>query len=251
VVSFTPQPPYPQRKNPWYPLDRRQGGHQTRPGRGGENKNSQPLQGIEPPITQPVAQRYTSELSWLTLIIPLQDRRPPRLMRHVKPQVLQTGINLFTLPARILIRIAESSASPLSINFFKREHWCNQVPNMEKSQCITTRGAVATLYAWRHPTAFTGTSNDGFWSTGPIKYHWTTNLFSCTAQSSHDQHESWEIVCVHPYPYFTYTNFQLLVSWDFTSGSYMFYIKLKLVLYPRSVVVNEIKHIPLFLACFV
>jgi len=43
-------------------------------------------------------------------------------MRHVKPQVLQTGINLFTLPARILIRIAESSASPLSINFFKREH---------------------------------------------------------------------------------------------------------------------------------
>jgi hypothetical protein len=30
--------------------------------RGGEEKNSQPLPGIEPPIIQPVAQRYTTEL---------------------------------------------------------------------------------------------------------------------------------------------------------------------------------------------
>jgi hypothetical protein len=33
----------PQGKSPWYPLDRRLGGSQSRPRRGGEEKNSQPL----------------------------------------------------------------------------------------------------------------------------------------------------------------------------------------------------------------
>jgi hypothetical protein len=37
----------------------RLGGPQSRSGRGGEEKNSQPLSGLEPPIMQPVAQRYT------------------------------------------------------------------------------------------------------------------------------------------------------------------------------------------------
>jgi hypothetical protein len=32
----------------WYPLDRRLGGPQSRSGRGGEEKNSQPPPGIEP-----------------------------------------------------------------------------------------------------------------------------------------------------------------------------------------------------------
>jgi hypothetical protein len=31
-----PRPLYPQEKNPWYPLDRRLGGPQSRSGRGGE-----------------------------------------------------------------------------------------------------------------------------------------------------------------------------------------------------------------------
>jgi hypothetical protein len=48
VVSFTPQPLYPQGKSPLYPLDRRLGGPQSRSGRGGEDKNSQPPPGIEP-----------------------------------------------------------------------------------------------------------------------------------------------------------------------------------------------------------
>jgi hypothetical protein len=48
LVSFTPQPLYPQGKRPWYALDRRLGGHQSRSGRGGEEKNSQPSPGIEP-----------------------------------------------------------------------------------------------------------------------------------------------------------------------------------------------------------
>jgi hypothetical protein len=38
----------PQGKNPRYPLGRRLGGPQSRSGRGGEEKNSQPPPGIEP-----------------------------------------------------------------------------------------------------------------------------------------------------------------------------------------------------------
>jgi hypothetical protein len=48
VVSFTPPPLYPQGNSPWYPLDRRLGGPQSRSGRRSEEKNSQPPPGIEP-----------------------------------------------------------------------------------------------------------------------------------------------------------------------------------------------------------
>jgi hypothetical protein len=58
VVKFTPPPLYPQGKKPWHPLDRRLGGPQSRSGRGGEEKNSQPLPGLEPLIIQPAAQRW-------------------------------------------------------------------------------------------------------------------------------------------------------------------------------------------------
>jgi hypothetical protein len=68
VVSFTPRLLYPQGKSPWYPLNRRLDGLQRRSGRGGEEKNSQPLPGLEPPIIQPVAQRYTTELSCLLFV---------------------------------------------------------------------------------------------------------------------------------------------------------------------------------------
>jgi hypothetical protein len=60
-VSFTPRPPYFQGKNPWYPIDRRLGGLQSRSGRGGEEKNSQPLPGLELPSIQPVAQRCNTK----------------------------------------------------------------------------------------------------------------------------------------------------------------------------------------------
>jgi hypothetical protein len=49
-------------------MDRRLGGSQSQSGHGGEEKNSQPLSGLEPPIIQPVAQHYTTKLSQLILL---------------------------------------------------------------------------------------------------------------------------------------------------------------------------------------
>jgi hypothetical protein len=48
VVSFRLRPLCPQGKSPWYPLDMRLGGPQSRSGRGSEEKNPQPPPGIEP-----------------------------------------------------------------------------------------------------------------------------------------------------------------------------------------------------------
>jgi hypothetical protein len=48
-------------------LDRRLGGPQSRSERGGEEKNSQLPPELESPIIQPVAQRYTTELSQLLM----------------------------------------------------------------------------------------------------------------------------------------------------------------------------------------
>jgi hypothetical protein len=63
MISFPPRPFYPQGKSAWYPLDRRLGELQSRSGRGGEEKISQPSPRRESnpgtPIVQPVAQRYT------------------------------------------------------------------------------------------------------------------------------------------------------------------------------------------------
>jgi hypothetical protein len=47
VFSFTPRPIYPQGKISRYALGRRVVGPQSRYGRGGEEKNSLPLPGIE------------------------------------------------------------------------------------------------------------------------------------------------------------------------------------------------------------
>jgi len=49
-------------KRSWYPLDRKLGGPLSQSGRGGEEKISQPLPGLESPM-QPVAQRYTTDSS--------------------------------------------------------------------------------------------------------------------------------------------------------------------------------------------
>jgi hypothetical protein len=56
---------YPLGKCTWYQLDRKLGGTQSQSGCGGEEKNSQPLPGLELLIIQPVVQNYTTELSRL------------------------------------------------------------------------------------------------------------------------------------------------------------------------------------------
>jgi hypothetical protein len=60
VVSFTPLPLYSQGEDPWYPLDRRLGGPQSRSGHGGEEKNSHTPPVLE--IIHPLVQRYSTEL---------------------------------------------------------------------------------------------------------------------------------------------------------------------------------------------
>jgi hypothetical protein len=60
------------------------GGPQSLSGRGGEEKNSQPLSGLEPPIIQPVAQRYTTELSRI-----LSKNRKVGLNIGVQEEVLE------------------------------------------------------------------------------------------------------------------------------------------------------------------
>jgi hypothetical protein len=57
--------PPPQEKSLCYPLDGKLGGPKSRSGRGGEEKNSQLLPGLESPIIQPVAQLFTTEPSRL------------------------------------------------------------------------------------------------------------------------------------------------------------------------------------------
>jgi hypothetical protein len=56
----------PPGKEPLVPTGQEVGGGlRSQSGRGGEEKNSEPLSGLEPPLIQVVAQRYTTELSRL------------------------------------------------------------------------------------------------------------------------------------------------------------------------------------------
>jgi hypothetical protein len=57
LVALRPRLLYPQAKSPLYPLDRRLGGPLSWSGRGGEERISQSLPGLEPPIIHPLAQR--------------------------------------------------------------------------------------------------------------------------------------------------------------------------------------------------
>jgi len=57
-----PWPLYTQGKIPWYPLDTRLDGPQNQSGHSAEEKNSQPLPGLIPPIIQPTAPHHNIEL---------------------------------------------------------------------------------------------------------------------------------------------------------------------------------------------
>jgi hypothetical protein len=56
---------FPLGKKSWYSLDRRLDGPQSKSGSRGEEKNSQPLAGLEPLIIQSIVQCYITELSRL------------------------------------------------------------------------------------------------------------------------------------------------------------------------------------------
>jgi hypothetical protein len=77
----------PPVKQPWYPFNRRLGGSQSRSGSSGEEKNSQPVAGLEPPIIQPVAQSYTAELSGSSFIW----RAPENYLQYSKILLKNVG----------------------------------------------------------------------------------------------------------------------------------------------------------------
>jgi len=58
VVSFTPRRLYSQGNRPWYTFYRRLGGPQSQSVHSGEEKNSQPLPGLEPPTIQETIEIY-------------------------------------------------------------------------------------------------------------------------------------------------------------------------------------------------
>jgi hypothetical protein len=74
VVSFIPRPLYPRGISPWYPLDRRLGGPQSRSGRSGENSWPYRDSNSNLSVFQPVASRYTD---WA---IPARTRSSIRIL---------------------------------------------------------------------------------------------------------------------------------------------------------------------------
>jgi hypothetical protein len=75
VISFTPPPLYPQGKSPWYPLDRRMGGLQSRSVHRRKEKNSEPPPGLEPSINQPVTLNVRSYTPYLEATSPIHKLR--------------------------------------------------------------------------------------------------------------------------------------------------------------------------------
>jgi hypothetical protein len=66
-------------------LDGRLGGSQSRSGDGGEEENSQPLPGLEPPIIQPVTQRYPGSTSRTRGNIKILDKWQPEYEGELSP----------------------------------------------------------------------------------------------------------------------------------------------------------------------
>jgi hypothetical protein len=81
-------------------LDRRLGGPQSRFGRGGKEKNSQPLPGLEPPITSPVAQRYTTEL-FRILMCTVETRNAYKILFE-KPEVVVDGKKISEMDIKMM-----------------------------------------------------------------------------------------------------------------------------------------------------
>jgi hypothetical protein len=115
-------------KEPLVPLDRRLVGPQSRSGRSGEEKNSQPLPGIEPPIIQPVAQRYTTELSWFPN--PITTRSVLILSSHLRLSFQSTL--LFEAKVSLTYRLSHMCATCLArlilLNLLTLIIFCGVIP---------------------------------------------------------------------------------------------------------------------------
>jgi hypothetical protein len=110
VVSFTPQPLYPQGKSPWYPMERGMGGPQSQSGRGGEEKNSQLLPGPEHAIIQPLP-------SAVPLSYPGSLRIP--VPRYCQDSTLSASVPFYSLSCRSSkVRRSQNDkiSSPLSVH---------------------------------------------------------------------------------------------------------------------------------------
>jgi hypothetical protein len=97
-------------------LDRRLGGLQNRCGSDGKEKNSQPFPGLEPPIIQPVAQSYTTELSqFLTLLYEDVSKsfRPGRLEREL--QMVKRSANRYSCIAILWVSLVSFSTTNLCV----------------------------------------------------------------------------------------------------------------------------------------
>jgi hypothetical protein len=129
VVTFTPRSLYPQGKSPRYPLDRRLGGPQSRSERGGEEKNPQPLPGIEPPTIQPVAQRCTTELS-----------RP--LVYKIVSKIFRTGR---LEPKLQMVQLSATRRSCIAIFVSRSSEFCRHNPLC----CFSTSVHCCCLFRYR------------------------------------------------------------------------------------------------------
>jgi hypothetical protein len=69
----------------------------------GEEKNSQPFPGLEPPINQLVAQRYTTELSRLPVVINYFVKTGVKLTTHLHlvPRSKNAWSYTYTPPIRL------------------------------------------------------------------------------------------------------------------------------------------------------
>jgi hypothetical protein len=104
-VVGTPRLLYPQGKSPWHSLVRRMSGSQSRSGRCGEEKNSQPLLGLEPPIIQPVALRCSTDISWLSASLQLLPQKQINLSCKVKVKVkLSDHLRDQSVDGRIMLK---------------------------------------------------------------------------------------------------------------------------------------------------
>jgi hypothetical protein len=103
MVSFTPRTLYHQGKSPWYPLDRRLGVSQNRSGRGGEEKNSQPLPGQQTPRSSNPGLSHLNPIHTLTPCF-----HKPQFNIRLSPHLClryRRGLSSVEVPGKIFVYV--------------------------------------------------------------------------------------------------------------------------------------------------